>query len=146
MGRRVGAAGHRLNRAGAGADSPLMRLRLRLVALALVAQLASGCFVFDEIDKGNKELDAHSPTRNKAAKEKEAKATAAAAAAQPGAKGKDGKPLDPKERSRLWWQSAHSLSTAEKEPTDNPHVRCKISGKERFMLQSDCASQGGKVL
>lgn len=121
-----------------------MRLRVRLVALALVAQLASGCFVFDELDKGNKELDAHSPIRNKAAKEKEAKAAAAAAPAT--AKGKDGKPLDPKERSRLWWQSARSLSTAEKEPSDDPHVRCKISGKERFMLQSDCASQGGKLL
>jgi hypothetical protein len=119
------------------------RLRLRLLALALVAQLATGCFVFDELDQGDKIMDAHSPTRSKAAKEKAA-AEAKAAAGAP--KGKDGKPLDPKERSRLWWQSARSLSTAEKEPSENPHVRCRIDGKERFTTQSDCASQGGKVL
>ena len=111
----------------------LMRLRTRVVLLALVAQLASGCFVFDELDKGSKELDKHSATRNDAVKAKQA-AEAKTAPAKPG----EG------ETKKSWWESAHSLSMAEKSPTDNPHVRCKVGSKETFMLQSDCVSQGGQ--
>ena len=108
-------------------------MRLRLLALALVAQLASGCFVFDELDKGNQILDASSPTRNEAAK----KAAAAKAA--------EAKPADPKEKKKNWWETARSLSSADKAPSNDPHVRCRIEGKERFMLQSDCLTQGGKL-
>jgi hypothetical protein len=111
----------------------LMRLRTRVVLLALVAQLASGCFVFDELDKGSKELDKHSATRNDAAKAKQAAA----------AKTAPGKPAEG-EKKKSWWEGARSLSMAEKAPTDDPHVRCRVDGKETFMVQSDCVSQGGQ--
>lgn len=110
-------------------------MRLRLLALALVAQLVSGCFVFEEIDKGNAIMDAASPTRNEAARKK---AEAAAATGAPG------KPADPNEKKKSWWDGARTLSSAEKAPSEDPHVRCRIEGKERFMLQSDCLTQGGK--
>jgi hypothetical protein len=113
-----------------------MRLRLRLVALALVALLASGCFVFDELDKGSKELDKHSATRNDKVKKQEA---AAAKAAGPA------KAEDPNAKQKTWWERARTISAADKPQTDNPHVRCKVQGKELFMLQSDCVSQGGRV-
>jgi hypothetical protein len=122
-----------LNRRARRADPFPMRLRTRVVLLALVAQLATGCFVFDELDKGNQELDRHSATRNEKAKEK----AAAAAKAAPG------KPAEG-DKKKSWWESARSLSMAEKAPSDDPHVRCRVDGKETFMVQSDCVSQGGQ--
>ena len=110
-------------------------MRLRLLALALVAQLVSGCFVFDELDKGNKILDQNSATRNDKVKAKEAEAAKAAA---------PGKQADPKAEKKSWWERARTISAADKAPTDDPHVRCRIQGKERFMLQSDCVTQGGQ--
>jgi len=115
-----------------------MRLRLRLVALGLAAQLLSGCFVFDELDKGNKILDQHSPTRNDAAKAKQAEAAKTAAAAP-------GKPGDPNAKKKSWWETARSISAADKPQTDDPHVRCRVDGKVLFMLQSDCMTQGGRL-
>jgi hypothetical protein len=111
-------------------------MRLHLIALALAATLSSGCFVFDEIDKGQELMDSHSATRNK-----DAKAKAAAADA------KDGDaPATPEEKKKQWWASATSLSTADQAPKKDPHIRCRIERDERFMRQSDCLSQGGKVL
>jgi hypothetical protein len=110
-------------------------MRLRLLALALAAQIASGCFVFDELDKGEKILDESSPTRNAAAKKKAEEAAAKAA---------PGQPADPNQKKKSWWETARTLSKADKAPSDDPHVRCRIEGRERFMLQSDCLTQGGK--
>lgn len=114
-----------------------MRLRLRLAALALVASLGSGCFVFDELDKGNKILDEHSPTRNAAAKKKQEEAAKAAAPA---------KAEDPNAPKKSWWERARTISAADKPQSDDPHVRCQLRGKERYMTQSDCLTQGGKLL
>lgn len=115
-----------------------MPLRLRLVGLGLVALLAStGCFVFDELDHGNEILDSHS------AKRKNAKAATETAAAKPAAANQEG---TPQEREKTWWASATTLSNADQAPKEDPHIRCKIEKKERFMLRSDCLSQGGKLL
>jgi hypothetical protein len=112
-------------------------MRLRVCALLLVAVLGSGCFVLDELDKGNEILDSHSPTRSKAAQ--------ANAAANPAAK--PGDPAqDPKAREKAWWQSARSLSRADEKPTEDPSVRCRLGGGIRFTRQSDCLTQGGTVL
>jgi hypothetical protein len=114
-------------------------MRLHWLALLLVALLGSGCFVFDELDKGNEILDSHSPTRSKAAKEKAAAAAGAA-----------GQPADPKEdpkaREKAWWQSARTLSRADEKPSEDPSVRCRLGGGVRFTRQSDCLTQGGTVL
>ena len=111
-----------------------MRLRMRLIALALVAQLASGCFVFDELDKGEKLMDENS---GKLQAKKKAEEAAAAAKAAPG------KAANPNEKKKSWWETARSISAEDKAPTDDPHVRCKVGGKELFMVQSDCVTQGG---
>jgi hypothetical protein len=111
-----------------------MRLRLRLLALALVALLASGCFVFDEIDQGEKLMEQNSGAIQKKKKQEAAAATAPSDAGQ-GAEG---------EKKKSWWETARTISPADKAPTDDPHVRCNLAGKERFMVQSDCVSQGGR--
>ena len=113
-------------------------MRLRVCALLLVAVLGSGCFVLDELDKGNEILDSHSPTRSKAA---QGKAAAANPAAKPGDPAQD-----PKAREKAWWQSARSLSRADEKPSEDPSVRCRLGGGIRFTRQSDCLTQGGTVL
>ncbi len=113
-------------------------MRLHGLALLLVALLGSGCFVFEELDKGNEILDSHSPTRSKAAREK-------AAAGQPA--GQPGDPKeDPKAREKAWWQSARTLSRADEKPSKDPSVRCRLGGGVRFTRQTDCLTQGGTVL
>jgi hypothetical protein len=126
----------RLNRRRKRADpTPMRHLRLRLLALALTAQLASGCFVFDEIDKGEKLMEENSGALQQKAKEE------AAAKAGP----KKGQPAEG-EKKKSWWETARTISAADKPETDDPHIRCRIEGKERFMVQSDCVSQGGRPL
>jgi hypothetical protein len=110
-------------------------MRLHVLAVALVAQLASGCFVFDEIDKGDKLMEQNSGTLQ------QKKAEAATAAASGGAKAAGGAEG---EKKKGWWETARTISAADKAPSDDPHVRCSLGGKERFMVQSDCLSQGGR--
>jgi hypothetical protein len=110
--------------------------RVALLGPVACVGLSTGCFVFDELDKGSKELDKHSATRNDKVKKQEA---AAAKAAGPA------KAEDPNAKQKTWWERARTISAADKPQTDNPHVRCKVQGKELFMLQSDCVSQGGRV-
>jgi hypothetical protein len=124
-----------LNRRPGCADSSCVRLRLLI--LALVAQLVSGCFVFDEIDKGNKLMEQNSGVQQKKKAEEAAAAQAAATKTGNAAEG---------EKKKGWWETARSISAADKAPTDDPHVRCDIEGKERFMVQSDCVTQGGRPL
>ena len=131
------AAGRALNHPGPQADPSLMRLRL--LALLLVALMSSGCFALDELDKSNEILDSHSATRGKNA----GKAAQAAGQAQ----AKAGDPAqDPKAREKAWWSSARSLSTADEKPSADPSVRCRIAGNVRFTRQTDCLTQGGTVL
>jgi hypothetical protein len=114
-------------------------MRLRILALALAAQLVSGCFAFDEIDKGNKMMEQNSGALQQKAKDAAAaKAAGAKAGATAGAAEGD--------KKKSWWETARTISAEDKAPTDDPHVRCKLEGKERFMLQSDCVSQGGRPL
>jgi hypothetical protein len=117
-------------------------MRLRLLVLLLVALQGSGCFAFDELDKGNAILDAHSPTRNKNAVEHAAQA----AGETPGKPGTGDPKLDPKAREKAWWGGARSLSSADAKPSSDPNVRCRIAGSVRFTRQTDCLTQGGTVL
>jgi hypothetical protein len=96
---------------------------IRRFVLLLACLLASGCFVFDELDNGTKIMEQNSAK----------KAEAAPAQKGPAAQAGSG-----------WWANAKSLSGP---PSDadgkNPAVACKVGGSTRFMRKSDCLSQGG---
>ena len=95
----------------------------RRLALLVLCIGMSGCFVFDELDAGEKIM------------EQNAKAKPAAAPAQPAAAHQTGSG---------WWANAKSLRDTPAEPGNNPAVACAIGGSTRFMRKSDCLSQGGR--
>jgi hypothetical protein len=103
--------------------------------------LASGCFVFDEIDSGMEIMEAHTPAANKAKAAEEAKGTKG---------GKDGEAAPTYGQvTQEWWKDATSLSSAPEEETDGPDpnatVTCKHDGKTFFTRRSDCLARGGKT-
>lgn len=120
---------------------------LALLLALLVAGLASGCFVIDEIDDGMKFVNEHSDADLKAKKEAEAAAKAEREANQPGL-------LD---RAKSWVSDhAGSGASAPKVPEvvddgpppapENVPVQCEIGGSVSFTRKFDCQLRGGKVL
>lgn len=113
-----------------------MQLRTRLVralAVGLVASLAAGCFVGDEIDKAAS-LSQGGPGPAKkppgAASEEKPKQVASAAA-KPNAGGSPAK---------SWWETARSLTS---EDSVSDIVGCAVSGRTEFMTREDCLARGG---
>jgi len=110
-------------------------MRSVLVALTAVF-LLTGCFVWEELEKGEAILDAHSPNRNKRMKEKEAAAKAAETENAPTAA----------ERAAEWWDSARSIGPRpDDKPDADPMVSCRLGGATRFTKRSDCLARGGSV-
>jgi hypothetical protein len=98
----------------------------RTLALLVLCLGISGCFVFDELDAGDKILE-----QNKA-KPADPAATADAQKAA-GAPAGD-----------AWWAKAKSLSDTPAAASDDPAITCEIGRSVRFMRKSDCLSQGGR--
>jgi hypothetical protein len=94
----------------------------RVIVLLLACVFASGCFVFDELDKSEKIMDDLSP----------AKPAAAPAENAPAAQGGAG-----------WWTNAKSLSGLPAGDGESQVVACAIGKTTKFMRKGDCLSQGG---
>ncbi len=95
----------------------------RVIPLLMLCAWMSGCFVFDELDAGQKMLEQHSPKKPGAAPAQKAPAPKAGAG---------------------WWANAKSLGDAPGDAGNHPVVACAIGGSTRFMRKSDCLSQGGR--
>lgn len=102
---------------------------LRRLAVVLASTLSWGCFVLDEIDAGQKEMDRYSGKPPEAAAE---------------AKDSKDKELSPAERARQWWDSARTFEPRS-EDAKSDIVSCKVGGAIRFMSQIDCQNSGGRV-
>lgn len=117
---------------GTGVKTRVLRLLLPLLAsLAL-----SGCFVFDEIQKGIDLMDEHSAAdSSEKTKQAEAENTPETESKLPELQAKLAK----------WWSSA-----LEEEPpppgADNGIVRCDVHGKVSFTRASDCTIRGGRLV
>jgi hypothetical protein len=112
-------------------------------ALILLSGLIfSGCFVIDEIDKGNAILDQHG---GRARKQREAAAAAAAAEESAAAKRRSG-PQEPgvKEQLSKWWQEVSEEGPAPPDP-NNGIVRCTIGGTIAFTREKECKIRGGRA-
>jgi hypothetical protein len=111
-----------------------MRVWILLLAVALAN---SGCFVLDEIEKGQELMATHSP-------DTPASASGQAESAE--------KPQTPRERLAEYYakQRAKAKSRAEKTASaDAPGDAvgsCKVGGSTQFMRRSDCELRGGTFL
>ena len=110
-----------------------------ILLIALLASLCQGCFVLDEIDKGQQLMDQHSPgARKQAAKRKEAEE--APRSARAGAKQEEGT-LD---GLKKWWKKKREPAPPKRDPDDGV-VRCQIGRTTQFTRKSDCTLRGGRV-
>jgi hypothetical protein len=103
---------------------------MRVLVLIVALTLCGGCFVLDEIDAGQKEMDRYGG-RNKA------KAGEAAA--------KSEEEPSPAQRARAWWDKARTI-TPGSDDAKSDIVSCKLGGATRFMSQIDCQNSGGRVV
>lgn len=102
---------------------------IRIIALCLVASLGLGCFVFNELDSGSKEMDryaGHDKTHHAA--------PAPPTATQANPQAASNSPASD------WWRKAHTLSS---EKVDPDIVPCRLHGQVQFMRKNDCAMRGG---
>lgn len=112
----------------------------RLAAALLAACLASGCFVVEEIDKGQKYMDQHADVDKRKAVEEEK------AAAEQAKKSDEGPGVT--DRMRGWWeerqddQARAADSGPGAHPDDKPG-RCELNGSTQFMRKFDCQLRGG---
>ena len=111
----------------------------RLLAIALAGLLCNGCFVLEELNKGEAILETHSPTARRQAAE--AKKREAEMAANP--KGKDTPTAQ--ERAQAWWGKAQVLAPGSMNSISGI-ARCQIAGRVQFLSKSDCQLRGGRIL
>jgi len=97
----------------------------RVLVLLLACVFASGCFAFDEIDKGNKILDQNF---SKPAEKPPAPNDPAAQGAQAGGS---------------WWANAKSIEGRPVGEGEQAVVSCRVGKATKFMRKGDCLSQGG---
>lgn len=96
---------------------------MRRSALLVLCAGLSGCFVFEELDAGQKIMEQDAPVQP------------AAAPASPAAAPQAGSG---------WWANAKSLGNSPAPTGNDAPVACAIGGSTRFMRRSDCLSQGGR--
>jgi len=109
----------------------------RLLLSLLLACLLQGCFVFEELDKGEALMDAHRPKKPEAAKS--SAPVARAGKEEPG-------PLAGLSQSlQDWWKAKSEPAAPQRDPADVP-VRCEIDGRMSFTRRSDCQLRGGSIL
>ena len=105
---------------------------MRVFVLVIAAFVLGGCEVISDI---NSEIGFSE--EEKAKSKAKAEATAPADEEEPDTYAK---------RTAEWWGKAKSLGPREDQDSDNPMVRCKVGGTERFTLTRDCLASGGTVL
>jgi len=105
-----------------------MRAHRFLPLVLLLLLTTTGCWVWDELSAGEKELDRYSgKTPVAEAKAPEAKA------------GPDGTARS----TSSWWKSARSL---EPRGATTDMVRCRVGASTTFTRDADCRGRGGTVL
>ncbi len=110
---------------------------MRRFLVVASAALCWGCFVFDELDQGEKVMEQLGPGKNAARKQQPAPAVRETEPAKPSGPGA-------LERLQAWWDQATAPEPVRRDPSD-VIVRCRIDGSAQFMRKSDCQLRGGQV-
>ena len=113
-----------------------------LLPLTLVLWLCSGCFVLDEIDKGQAIMDQHGSQERREAEAAKRKAEEEEAA-------KGGSLLatlqDQVASIGGWLDEVTEEAPPERNPEDTV-VQCQIASRTHFVRKSDCLIRGGRPL
>jgi hypothetical protein len=117
-----------------------MRSSLLILLLGLALCFgATGCFVLDELDKGNDLMDRHSG--KKKARQKAGKETPG------GGSGVSIASLKEKGAGTFGQLSEKLEEVMKKEPDpDNVIIRCEVEGRVLYRRTFDCRSLGGQVV
>ena len=117
----------------------------RLVAILFSSLWLSGCFVLEEIRKGDVLIEQHSVGwRNKKKSMREAEEESAKAEAE--IQHHQARNTGPgvKDKLSLWWHE-----TVDEEPVtvdrNDKLVSCKLRGKVQFVRKSDCQLRRGEI-
>jgi hypothetical protein len=102
-------------------------MRMRIFGVALLAVALSGCWVFDELNEGNKKMDLYMK------KKPDAEADAAAATA--------GRPRAP--RATEYFANQKNARTLTPGTVSTDIVGCKLKSGTQFMKATDCVNRGG---
>jgi hypothetical protein len=109
----------------------------RILVVTLLASLCQGCFVLEEIDKGQQIMEQHSPrAREMKAQQEEADADPRAGAKQEGGA---------LEGLKQWWKKKREPAPPKRDP-DDVIVSCQIGGTMHFTRKSDCMLRGGRAI
>ncbi len=117
----------------------------RLAAILLSSLWLSGCFVADEIRKGDALIEQHSVGwRKKQERTKQAEEEAAKAEAE--TQNHQARNPGPGVKSKLsqWWLETVAEEPVKADPNDKI-VSCTIGGKMQFVRQSDCDLRRGRA-
>ena len=109
----------------------------QVLALALVAVLGLGCFVFDELDAAEDLMERPSFSNEKTkqpAKPREPDTPPQQPEAAPE------KRLVDRLSEGEWWKKTRSLTSGE---VSDEFVKCELGGKTQFMRRPDCLARGG---
>ena len=117
----------------------------RLVAILLSSLWLSGCFIAEEIRKGDALIEQHSVGwREK--KERVQQADEEAAKAEAEAQSQQAKNTGPAVKRKLsdWWRETVDEEPVKSNPNDKI-VSCNIGGKQQFLRESDCQLRRGRA-
>jgi len=109
--------------------------RVALLGLVAALGLSTGCFVFDEIDKGQQIMKQHSG-RHPEPEHAESDAAEAEAAAD------EGPGL--LARIQAYWDEKRAPRAPERSEDDDI-VTCELGDGTTFTYHSDCLSRGGRI-
>lgn len=130
-----------LSRMCESAEKPSMRDLFAALMVCLCFCLSgTGCFVLDELDKGQEEMRKHSPqTKNDPAETAKAERGGESGFTFAGLRKKGAGALD----------DLSGVVEEAMQPTLDPEnvvVRCQIDGRTEFTRKFDCQSRGGRLL
>jgi hypothetical protein len=115
---------------------------MRILAVALVAFLGSGCFAFEEIEAGEKLMDKHYAGSRKEPPRRQAEEPAPDAGPVDRLRHRAERTAD---QLRHWWAKL-SLPGAESSEDDDQLVRCTVEGRTHYARMADCRARGGSAV
>jgi len=116
----------------------------RLATIVLSSLWLSGCFVAEEIRKGDALIEQHSVGWRKK-QERTQKAEEAAAKAEEETQNQQARNTGPGVKNKLskWWRETVEEEPVKADPNDKI-VSCTIGGKLQFLRKSDCQLRRGQ--